>query len=322
MDLRRPVALVVPAGRGAGSLATLLRSLSRAAGHARFASLPEIHVSVRRECAWSGEMDKLAELWRGVGGELHWHVSERGNATAMRNRAVEAVRAPWVAFLDDDVEVDARYLARLAALMAQPPQPVVQGVPYLCSNEHRLLARLESRNYQQGLASYRGPEGRLATLDARNLVIATELIRRFRFDESLRFAGEGQDLAARLSAAGVALGYDEELRVYHRNRESLAALVRQKYSHGRGRAQLLRKNGDVDLRRYAARYAVRHFAEPVASMFTRRLAPSDALYRVATNAVFWAGTLREAALGDDTRGQRRPPQADSRGQRRPPQADS
>lgn len=300
MDLRSPVALVVPAGRGAGSLATLLRSLVRSAACAPLKCLPRLHVSVRRDCPWSDEMDKVSEPWRSAGGDLDWHVSERGNATAMRNRAVDAVRAPWVAFLDDDVEVDRRYFERLAALVQGPPQPVVQGVPYLCSNEHRLLARLESRNYQQGLASYRGPEGRLATLDARNLLIATEVIRRFRFDETLLFAGEGQELAARLAAAGIEIGYDEELRVYHRNRESLAELVRQKYSHGRGRAQLLRKKGDVDLRRYAARYVVRHFAEPVASMFARRLRPSDAIYRVATNAVFWAGTLREATRRDDS----------------------
>jgi hypothetical protein len=122
---------------------------------------------------------------------------------------------------------------------------------------------------------------------------------RRRQQPTLLFAGEGQDLARRLAAASVPIGYDESLRVYHRNRERLADLVRQKYAHGRGRAQLLRKTGDLDLRRYAARYAVRHFAEPMASMLTRRLRPSDALYRVATNAVFWAGTLREVARGDD-----------------------
>jgi GT2 family glycosyltransferase len=299
MDLRSPIALVVPAGRGAGSLALLLRSLVRSAASAGVSSLPIVHVSVRRDCPWSGEMDKLSELWRAAGGGVAWHVSERGNATAMRNRAVEALRTPWAAFLDDDVEVDLHYIARLAALVQDPPRPVVQGVPYLCSNEHRLLARLEARNYQQGLASYRGPAGQLATLDARNLFIATDLIRRFRFDETLLFAGEGQDLARRLAAAGIPIGYDESLRVYHRNRERLADLVRQKYAHGRGRAQLLRKTGDLDLRRYAARYVVRHFAEPMASMLTRRLKPSDALYRVATNAVFWAGTLREVARGDD-----------------------
>jgi hypothetical protein len=298
MDRRRAVALVVPAGRGADSLAVLLRSLARAASGHPAEALPQLHVSVRRGCPWSGEMDKLAELWRAAGGSLAWHVSERPNATAMRNRAVREVESRFVAFLDDDVEVDARYFARLSALAQAPPEPVVQGVPYLCSNAHRLLARLEARNYEQGLASYRDGNGGLRTLDARNLFIATDVIRRFPFDESLHFAGEGQDLARRLAHAGISIAYDEELRVYHRNRESLAALLRQKYSHGRGRAQLLRKTGDVDLRRYAAQYAVRHFAGPVASMLSRRLPPSDALYRIATNAVFWAGTLREAARGD------------------------
>ena len=46
---------------------------------------------------------------------------------------------------------------------------------------------------------------------------------------------------------------------------------------------------------------MRHFWGPLASMVKRRLSPSDALYRVATNAVFWAGTLRESARGDEDR---------------------
>src|ERR1700741_3416457 len=163
MQGRSAVALVVPAGPGPENLATLLRSLVRARAHHPQASVPAIHVAVRQDCRWTGEMDAVAAPWRAEGGEVHWHASPRGNATAMRNHAVQHVRAPWTAFLDDDVIVDPSYLARLAQL-ATRPQRVVQGVPHLCSNGHRLLARLEARNYEQGLASYRDPDGSLRTL--------------------------------------------------------------------------------------------------------------------------------------------------------------
>jgi hypothetical protein len=298
MQARSAVALVVPAGRGPENLATLLRSLVRARAQVRELPVPALHVAVRSDCRWVDQMDAVAAPWRAEGGDVSWHFSPRGNATAMRNHAAQFVQAPWTAFLDDDVIVGDGYLARIAQLSAKPPQRVVQGVPHLCSNGHRLLARLEARNYEQGLASYRDSDGGLRTLDARNLFIDTLLIRDFRFDETLLFAGEGQELARRFGTAGIPIAYDEELRVYHRNRESVTELMRQKFSHGRGRAQLLAKDGPVDMRGYAARYWVRHFVGPLTSMVRRRLSPSDALYRVATNAVFWAGTLREASRGD------------------------
>ena len=301
MHRRSPIALVVPAGRGPENLTTLLRSLLRARAAHASEPAPRLHVAVRKDCKWTDRMDAVAAPWRAAGGEVAWHYSPRGNATAMRNHAVAHVESRWTAFLDDDVIVDESYLARLSELAAKPPQRIVQGVPYLCSNGHRLLARLEARNYEQGLASYRDPDGSLRTLDARNLFIDTLLIRDFRFDEQLLWAGEGQELAKRFGKAGIPIAYDEDLRVYHRNRESVAELMRQKYSHGRGRAQLLAMDGPVDMRQYAKRYVVRHFFGPLGSMLRRRLSPSDALYRVATNAVFWAGTLRESSRGDGDR---------------------
>jgi GT2 family glycosyltransferase len=228
-----------------------------------------------------------------VGGSIEWLVSERGNATAMRNRGVRAVATPWTAFLDDDVVVDPGYLSALLELVAAPPGPIVQGIPYLCSNTDRVLARLEAKNYAEGLETYMRESGRLVTLDGRNLVAQTELMRRFPFDESLLYAGEGQDLAARLEAAGIPMCYSETLRVYHRNRETPLALLRQKYYHGRGRAQLLRKRDQIDLPSYLRRYAVRHFAEPIRSVAARELPASECIYRIATNAVFWTGVLRE-----------------------------
>jgi GT2 family glycosyltransferase len=288
-----PVSLVVPAGRGPQTLDSLIHSLARSRAADPSRPAPPLLVAVRRNCGWSAEMDKLAEPWTSVGGSIEWLVSERGNATAMRNRGVRAVATPWTAFLDDDVVVDPGYLSALLELVAAPPGPIVQGIPYLCSNTDRVLARLEAKNYAEGLETYMRESGRLVTLDGRNLVAQTELMRRFPFDESLLYAGEGQDLAARLEAAGIPMCYSETLRVYHRNRETPLALLRQKYYHGRGRAQLLRKRDQIDLPSYLRRYAVRHFAEPIRSVAARELPASECIYRIATNAVFWTGVLRE-----------------------------
>jgi GT2 family glycosyltransferase len=288
-----PVSLVVPAGRGPETLDPLIHSLARSRAAHPSRPIPPLLVAVRRDCGWSAEMDKLAEPWTSAGGAVDWLVSERGNATAMRNRAVAAVTTPWIAFLDDDVVVDPGYLPALFDLVAAPPGPIVQGIPYLCSNSDRVLARLEASNYASGLETYMRESGRLATLDGRNLVVQTELMQRFPFDEALLYAGEGQDLAARLEAAGIPMCYTEALRVYHRNRETPLALVRQKYYHGRGRAQLLRKRDQLDLPGYLRRYAVRHFAEPIRSMAARELPASEGLYRIATNVVFWTGVFRE-----------------------------
>lgn len=305
MDRRAQVTLAIPAGRGAASLETLLRSLAESMSAESSLPPPPIHVSVSQHCEWSGTLDKLEELWTSTGGTLDWHVSERGNATAMRNRSVQAIDTPWIAFLDDDVVVDASYIRELFALIENPPAPVIQGIPFLCSNSHRLLARLEAHNYQQGLQTYLRQSGRLVTLDARNLLISTDVMRDFPFDEELLFAGEGQDLAARLEEANITMAYAEDLRVYHRNRETPLELIRQKYFHGRGRAQLLRKKDDLDLRSYLRRYAVRHFASPARGIATGGLPASEGFYQLATNAVFWTGVFSEMARGGTSRPRQR-----------------
>jgi GT2 family glycosyltransferase len=214
----------------------------------------------------------------------------------MRNRSVEFIDTRWIAFLDDDVLVDVDYFEALEELLEEPPARVTQGVPFLCSNPEKLLARLEARNYQQGLQTYLRENGKLVTLDARNLLIETQVIRDFPFDEELLFAGEGQDLAARLESAGVTMAYSEALRVFHRNRETASELARQKFFHGRGRAQLLRKKEELDLPGYLRRYAVRHFAKPAQHVATGAMPASDGFYQLATNTVFWAGVLSELAL--------------------------
>jgi GT2 family glycosyltransferase len=281
------VTLLVPAGRGMGSLAPLIGSLLHAARVGGCTKLPGLTVGV------AGDDTVPSAQWRDAGGTMTIAAAASGHATALRNAAAAAVSTPWIAFLDDDVIVEDSYLRELESVCLASPDPVVQGVPFLCSNSHSLLARFEARNYEQGFARYYEQKtNTVRVIDARNLVMKTSVARAFPFNEGLIFAGEGQELARRLRLAGVRIGYREALRVQHRNRDTFAGLVFQKFMHGRGRAQRVRLEGGVW--NHARRTAARHFLYPVKDALLGRAAISDAGYRLFTNSIFWCGVAHEA----------------------------
>jgi len=286
------VTLLVPAGRGTRSLAPLLGSLCRSADVAGYSRLPTIVVGVGG--ANDADVVPMAP-WLATGGTATIVVAAAGHATAVRNAAVAAVSTPWIAFLDDDVVVEDDYLRRLETICRASPAPVVQGVPFLCSNAQNVLARLEARNYEQGFATYHDRTmNTVRVIDARNLVMATQTAKAFPFDESLLFAGEGQELGRRLEQAGVRMGYCESLRVRHRNRDTVASLAIQKFMHGRGRAQ--RVSREEGVWNHARRSVVRHFLSPVKDAVFGRLACTDMGYRLFTNTMFWCGVTYEALL--------------------------
>ncbi|MFM8890097.1 MAG: glycosyltransferase family 2 protein [Planctomycetia bacterium] len=284
------VTLVVPAGRGTAALAPLLESLCRAATVAGYARPPRLVVGVFE----SNDADAIGfTAWRAAGGTVTLVTAAAGHATAVRNAAIAAVSSRWIAFLDDDVVAETDYLSQLEAVCRAGTAPVIQGVPFLCDNAHKVLARLEARNYEQGFATYHDrATNTVRVIDARNLVMTADTARAFPFDERLLFAGEGQELGRRLEQAGVRMAYCESLRVRHRNRDTVAGLAIQKFLHGRGRAQRVAREEGVW--NHARRSVFRHFVSPVSDAVFGRLAFADMGYRLFTNTMFWGGVTYEA----------------------------
>jgi hypothetical protein len=282
--------IVVPAGRGLDSLTPLVESLRSAAAFGRYSPQPPLIVGV------AGHADSAASpiaRWSEAGAAVSMVAAAAGHATALRNAAITAVATPWIALLDDDVVVEETYLLRLEAICRTSADDVIQGVPYLCSNGDKLLARLEARNYEQGFATYYDrASNTVRIVDPRNLVMKTSAARKFPFDESLVFAGEGPELAGRLRDAGVRLSYCDALRVRHRNRSTLSGLALQKFLHGRGCAQRVRCADGIW--NHARRSFGRHFLSPVGHALIGRASMGDAGYRLMTNAMFWCGMAYEA----------------------------
>ena len=284
------VTLLVPAGRGTGALAPLLESLCRSANLAGCPRLPKIVVGV---AGANDTSEAPLARWLATGGTITIVTTAERHATAVRNAAVAAISTPWIAFLDDDVVVEDDYFCQLEAICREFPTTVVQGIPFLCSNAHNLLARLEARNYQQGFAAYHNRTmNTVRIIDARNLLMTTQTAKAFPFDEGLLFAGEGQELGRRLERAGVRVCYRETLRVRHRNRDTVASLAIQKFRHGRGRAQ--RVSHEEGVWNHARRSVFRHFLTPVKDAMVGKLAFTDAGYRLFTNSLFWCGVTYEA----------------------------
>ncbi len=154
------------------------------------------------------------------------------------------------------------------------------------------LARLDASRFAGGAAAFRNP-GAARNVDA----LAYPLVRRAVYDKVGSYderlvRTEDNDMAYRMRQAGYVLRYDPSIRSWHRARNSLGKLLRQKHENGRwiGLTLPLLPKG----------FAIRHFV-PLAFVLVLVLALLLALWGVpwclwALLAVYGACDLAFSAL--------------------------
>lgn len=214
-----------------------------------------------------------------------------------RNLAVSSeTDADYIAFLDDDLVVDAMWAQRVA-LHVMDGSEIVQGNPTGCANPEHILSRMESYSYRDMLNRYLEGRGNYTTsklVDPRNLLVKREIATKFLFDRNFNLGGSGFDLGQRLSGQGYRTFYDQEMRIYHFNRESLLGLLMQKVMHGRGRRKLVLKYPQLK-RNYASPtyYLKRHYID----VYRKHGLTLMAFYLFFSNSAFWLGYFIEGASG-------------------------
>ncbi len=170
--------------------------------------------------------------------------ANRGPAAA-RNAGASATSAPWLWFIDVDVDLeDARALA--ARLLASGRDPRVGAVAPRVRGARGTggRARFERVNGPLDLGRV---GGLVAPQTTRSYVpSACLLVRRAAFaggfDETLR-VGEDVDLVWRLCDAGWLVRYDADLVVGHHPRSTWRAWWRQRVTYGTSAATLARRHG-------------------------------------------------------------------------------
>jgi GT2 family glycosyltransferase len=218
--------------------------------------------------------------------------AERAGSYYARNRGAAAGDAPWLLFLDADVDPPAGLLdgyfapdpsertAVLAgAVVDEPPEDGGTAVRY---------AWLKNAMSQETTLAH----GRWAFAQTANCAVrreAFEAVGGFRGE--VRSGGDA-DLCYRLAAAGWKLERRPEAAVVHRNRATVPGLLRQRARHGAGAAWLNREHpGSFPRRRWAG---LAWWATKRAAAGTAALARGDrdaALLGLLDGPAVWAFEL-------------------------------
>jgi GT2 family glycosyltransferase len=213
-----------------------------------------------------------------------YSVEPRAGLDFARNHAVREASGEWVAFLDDDVVVDAGWLRGLAsALAAHPDAGAVTGLvlPLQLDTDAQILFEQRGgfrRGFQQirytGTA-IRGkrwyPHGSGNFGAGANMAFRREVLKALGgFDEALDTGaplpgGGDLDIFYRVVRAGHPLIYEPAYTVFHEHRREYAKLRRQYWSWGSGYMAFVSKS-------YAADPSQRpHFRRAVRWWFTYQL---------------------------------------------------
>ena len=169
---------------------------------------------------------------------------ERQTSYHARNRAAEAGQAPWLVFLDADVQPPAdlldRYFANEPAghvgVLAGSviDEPASERSPATAAERY---AWLKSSMSQEITLAH---DGWAFAQTANAAVRRTAFERVGGFEDGVRSGGDA-DLCFRIRAAGWTLERREDAAVTHRNRATIASMLAQRARHGAGSAWLSRR---------------------------------------------------------------------------------
>jgi GT2 family glycosyltransferase len=159
---------------------------------------------------------------------------------AARNAGIQEARGRIIAFIDDDCEPEAGWLAALGRALDQDPDLAGVGGETLPPENPVLISRFIHTQCVMRTPEIKG--GVVLHLQTNNAAFRrADLLAMQGFDESFTLAaGEDWDLSRRLRLAGKRLGFAPEARVVHHHRHTLSGFIRSYYGYGRGEAMMLR----------------------------------------------------------------------------------
>jgi mycofactocin system glycosyltransferase len=237
------VTFVVPVFEDIVGLEELLRSLRR--------DHPNEQIIVVDDA--SPNSIAIAAVSERYAAELLRHDQNRGPAAARNTgwRSVTACgdvtrRPSVIVFVDADVESRAGAVQRILGHFDDPGVAVV--APRVRARAGRSpLAAYESHNSpldMGGDAAIVYPGTRISYVPSAMLAVRTEVLEQAGgFDEAMRY-GEDVDMVWRIIHDGHLVRYEPGAVVEHRNRLSLAAFARQRFSYGSSAASLASRHGD------------------------------------------------------------------------------
>jgi GT2 family glycosyltransferase len=241
----RGLAIIVATRNRDRHLRRLLTSIFAATGVAELA--PEVVVADNGSTdATAAVVDEAARTHRNL---RRLAVPEAGKSRAL-NAAIRASTAPLLAFVDDDVELDREWLVAVDAYFARHAVGAAQATIRVAREAaaNAAVAAAIERWHTVPRCDYGPGVTESRSLIGANMIVARSTFARVGlFDERLgpgaAGASEDTELAERIVAAGIAIGYVPDAIVYHAvERERLSAEFFRALHESRGRSRLYYKD--------------------------------------------------------------------------------
>src|SRR5260221_594785 len=226
-----PVSFVIPVHNGERWLADVLAAIRAQAYPA-----PLEIVAVE-----DGSTDRSRELLEeeARAGRLRLVDGERRGAAAAINTGVRAASHALIAQVDQDVVLEAGWLARLTSALGDPAVAAAQG-HYIAAPDAGVWSRVMALDLRQRYSTLR--DERTDHVCTGNSVYRTAaLVEVGLFDETLGY-GYDNDISYRLAHAGYQLAFCADATSTHHWREGLLDYARQQYGFGYGRLDLVFKH--------------------------------------------------------------------------------
>ena len=203
-----------------------------------------------------------------------------------RNDAFELAKGEYIFFTDSDCEVDISWIENGYKALADG-NTIVQGNPCLFQKKNN-LGNEEEKLYTIMFSSY--VDGESATMtDSRNLLInrnvAEKLGKRIFAEKQNKATAESRVFAHRCMENGLTMHYAENVKVYHKDPNSILQSCRQKFRHGMGRRMFWLKEQDF------VKLENRYFGNPIANGVDKK-------YVAFTHACFLLGFFEQFKITD------------------------
>ena len=198
-----------------------------------------------------------------------------------RNDAFELSKGEYIFFTDSDCKVDDMWI-EFGYKALNDGHLIVQGNPCLFQKKNS-FGKEEEKLYTVMFSSYVTDDGVTMT-DSRNLLInrkiSEKLGNRIFAEEQNKATAESRVFAYRCIENGVPIFFAEDVKVYHKDPNTIMESCKQKFRHGMGRRMFWLKKQDFDMLDY------RYFQKPITSGV-------DKMYDVFTHACFLLGFFEQ-----------------------------
>lgn len=177
--------------------------------------------------------------------EMFHVVVVRGkNPSENRNKGSARAKGEILAFLDDDASLPENYLKEAEKFFIRYPDIDIVGGPQLTPLDDKGFARISGYALSSTFGAWKIANRyseRKTVLDAdetavtsANLLCRREVMEKVQFDTNL-FPGEDPKFITDAKKEGFNVAYTPDIKLYHRRRNTIKALLKQIYNYGKVR---------------------------------------------------------------------------------------